>query len=176
MSVEQFMAELSKVGGIAKAVSDEQEALRYLLALLERHQAKRVMKSNFALGEQLGLKQALEQVGVEVIEDAAHGFSEAEIGVTGVLAAIADSGALLLGAEAGHWGLASTLPPVHVAFLKQKQIRQNLDEAFRDLQRAFAQGYKEFVLVTGPSRTADIALTLITGVHGPKELHVVILP
>ncbi len=176
MSVEQFMAELAKVGGIAKAASDEQEALQYLFGLIERHQAKRVMKSNFALGEQLRLKQALEQVGVKVIEEAAHGFSEAEMGVTGVFAAIAETGTLLLGAEAGHWGLASTLPPVHVAFLKKNQIRQNLDEAFKDLKRAFAQGHKEFVLVTGPSRTADIALTLITGVHGPKELHALILP
>lgn len=176
MSVEQFIAELAKVGGIAKAVSDGQEALQYLFSLIERHRAKGVMKSNFALGEQVGLKRALEQAGVEVIEDAAHGFSEAEIGVTGVFAAIADSGTLLLGAEAGYWELASTLPPVHVAFLKKNQIRQNLDEAFKDSKRAFAQGHKEFVLVTGPSRTADIALTLITGVHGPKEVHAVILP
>lgn len=175
MSVEQFITELAKVGGIAKLVSDGQEALRYLFSLIKQHQAEYVMVSNFAMAEELGVKAALEQWGIGVIEETARGFHEAEIGVTGVLAGIADSGTLLLGAEAGFQE-ASLLPPIHIAFLKRDQIRQSLDEAFADLKLAFAQGHKELVLVTGPSRTADIALTLITGVHGPKELHAVIVP
>lgn len=164
------------MGGVAKAVNNPEEAIGYLVDVLRRHRTKRVITSNFPLSDELGLKRVLKQASVEVVDEEADDVHEAEIGLTGVLVAIADSGTLLLDREAGGCGIASILPPVHMAFLRESQMRLNLAEAFIDLKLALAQGHKEFVLITGPSRTADIEQTLILGVHGPKEIHAVILP
>ncbi len=164
------------MGGVAKAVNNREEAIGYLVDVLRRHRAKRVILSNFPLSDELGLERVLKQTSVEVIDEEADDVHKAEIGLTGVLVAIADSGTLLLDGEAGDGGVASILPPVHIAFLRESQMRLTLAEAFIDVKLAFAQGHKEFVLITGPSRTADIEQTLILGVHGPKEIHAVVLP
>lgn len=164
------------MGGVAQAVNNPEEAIGYLVDVLRRHRARRVILSDFPLSEELGLKRVLKQTSVKVIDAEADDVHEAEIGLTGALVAIADSGTLLLDGEAGDCGIASILPPVHIAFLKESQVRLSAREAFIDLKLAFAEGHKEFVLITGPSRTADIEQTLILGVHGPKEIHAVILP
>ncbi len=93
-------------------------------------------------------------------------------GVTGAVCGIAESGSLLLVSGAGQTLTASLLPEVHVAVLKTSEILPNLADALRRPEvRAAAAG----VIVTGPSRTADIEMTLTIGVHGPGELHVFLI-
>jgi L-lactate dehydrogenase complex protein LldG len=63
--------------------------------------------------------------------------------------------------------MVSLLPRVHLAIVRPSALRADLSQAFAEVKN---DGY--FVLVTGPSRTADIELTVTIGVHGPKSLHV----
>ncbi len=94
------------------------------------------------------------------------------VGVTGALAGIADTGSLLLLSGAGHTLTASLLPQVHVVILKTSRIMPTLANALDlDEVRTAAAG----VVITGPSRTADIEMTLTIGVHGPGELHVFLI-
>jgi len=70
--------------------------------------------------------------------------------------------------------LISLLPPVHVAVVSRERILSGLDELLSTLPLP-AEQTSSMVLITGPSRTADIEQILVRGVHGPGEIHVVIV-
>ncbi|MBS1713310.1 MAG: lactate utilization protein [Armatimonadetes bacterium] len=90
---------------------------------------------------------------------------EADLGITAALVAVAESGSLLV---TGGRRLGSLAPPVHVATVPRAAIVGTLDEA---IERT---GHQTSVLVTGPSRTADIEGVLVRGVHGPREVFVLV--
>ena len=103
--------------------------------------------------------------------DPVPGFQpQAQAGITGALAGIAETGTLVLPAGGDHQPLsASLLPAIHIAVLPASRLLTSLEQVMRLPQVASAPAT---VLITGPSRTADIEMTLTIGVHGPKELHV----
>jgi L-lactate dehydrogenase complex protein LldG len=94
-------------------------------------------------------------------------------GVSTALYGLADTGSVVLAASADEPRARSLLPEVHVTLLREDRILPGLDELFaalgKDLPSALA-------IVTGPSRSADIEPKLVIGVHGPGEVHVVLLP
>lgn len=107
-------------------------------------------------------------------------FIDADIGISGANIAIADSGTLVIVSNEGNGRLVTTLPPVHIALLGIEKIVPSLEDATAILQVLPRSGTGQKItsyvsFVTGPSRSADIELTLTVGVHGPKELHVVLL-
>jgi len=90
-------------------------------------------------------------------------------GITSALIGISDTGTLVIPAGEGKPLTASLLPEIHIAILPTSKLISSLPEA---LQMPDVWRSPSTVLVTGPSRTADIEMTLTIGVHGPKELHV----
>lgn len=99
--------------------------------------------------------------------------SSVDVGVTGAAYGLADTGSLvMLASEEPR--MNSLLPPVHVAVLARERLLSGLDELLTTLPRP-ADGTSSMVLITGPSRTADIEQILVRGVHGPGDLHVVIV-
>ncbi|MCK2096110.1 LutC/YkgG family protein [Thauera aromatica] len=109
---------------------------------------------------------------VEAWKDAL--FFHTPASLTGTLGAIAATGSLVLWPTPQEPRLMSLVPPLHIALLKASEVHDNLYEAMR------AQGWTEglptnALLVSGPSKTADIQQTLAYGAHGPKELLVLIL-
>ena len=86
---------------------------------------------------------------------------------------LADTGSVVLAASPEEPRARSLLPDVHVALVREDRILPGLDELFArvrdDMPSALA-------IVTGPSRSADIEQSLTVGVHGPGEVHVVVLP
>jgi L-lactate dehydrogenase complex protein LldG len=99
----------------------------------------------------------------------------AEIGVTGCHAAIAETGSLALLAGPGTPRAASLLPPVHVCIVKRGDLMMTMGEFFSARADDIAASAC-CTFVTGPSRTADIELTLTLGVHGPGQVVVVVGP
>jgi len=99
----------------------------------------------------------------------------AEIGVTGCDAAIAETGSLVLLSGEGKPRTASLLPPIHLAIVSEADLRDTMDEFFRE-RAADIAGAACCTVVTGPSRTADIELTLTLGVHGPGQVIVIVGP
>ncbi len=107
-------------------------------------------------------------------------LDRAGIGLTGVDLAVAESGSLLLMSGPGKGRLVSCLPVVHVALLRPGQLLDTWDEAGVLLevlhrQDPFADSQGSITFITGPSRTADIEFSLTRGVHGPREVHVIVL-
>lgn len=96
----------------------------------------------------------------------------AELGLTAAQWAIAETGTLVLDMAQERHRLASLLPPVHLALLPKARILANLGEALQALPNPLPP---TITFITGPSRTADIELQLVVGVHGPRELHVVLV-
>ena len=107
-------------------------------------------------------------------------FLDADIGITGGNALIAETGTLMLVTNEGNADLATSLPPIHIAVVGIEKIVPTLDDAVaivkllaRSATGQKITSYTQFI--TGPSRSADIELKTQIGVHGPKELHFVLL-
>jgi len=116
-----------------------------------------------------GLLDALQAAGIEI----AHAANpEIKVGLTGALAGIAESGSLALPAGPGCPLTASLLPEIHLAVLARTHLYERLSEA---LPLPAARDASAVVIVSGPSRTADIEMTLTIGVHGPGKLVVFLI-
>ena len=104
-------------------------------------------------------------------------MASADLGITGVNYAIAETGTCVIVPTAGASRLVSLLPPVVIALVERGQVLPSLDELFTLRRRDFVNGDlgSYMSLVTGPSRTADIEYKLVTGVHGPGEVHMVLI-
>lgn len=100
--------------------------------------------------------------------------TEADFGITSADFALADTGTLVMLSSPQEARMISLLPPVHIAVLPRDRILTGLDELLTVLPNPAVQT-SSMVLITGPSRTADIEQILVRGVHGPGELHVVIV-
>ena len=116
-----------------------------------------------------------------LLKDASFGGSgrpeqaEAEVGLTGCDAAIAETGSLALLSGPGQSRAVSLLPPLHVAVVRPTDLWFSMGE-FLSAQTGRLAGAACCTFITGPSRTADIELTLTLGVHGPGRVVVVIGP
>ncbi len=168
--VERFAEELRLLGGSFERCQVEALAGR-LLAFLQERQVETIQTWE---PSQLpdGLLEALQQAGIRV---SSQPDPEVRVGLTGAPAALADTGSLVLPAGPGRPLSISLLPEVHIALLRPEAIYPSLAQSFED--PAFAglrqpDGASSVVLVTGPSRTADIEMTLTIGVHGPGEVQV----
>ena len=110
----------------------------------------------------------------ETRRDTHLGLSHIGIGLTGAMAALSDTGSLVVQCGAGRARLASLLPPVHIAVIRKQQLFPSMAHFMQSHPHA-AKETSNLVFITGPSRTADIEQTLTLGVHGPKELHVILV-
>ena len=95
-------------------------------------------------------------------------------GITGAECALAETGTLVMFSNAAEARLISLLPPAHIAVIPASLILNGLDDLFSRFPRP-ADQTSAMVFITGPSRTADIEQILVRGVHGPGELHAVII-
>jgi L-lactate dehydrogenase complex protein LldF len=117
-----------------------------------------------------GLEAAvLVEAGISVQHEADESI---KAGITGALAGIAETGTLVIPGGKGQPLTASLLPEIHIAVLRASDIEENLAKV---LNLRKVETYPATVLVSGPSRTADIEMTLTIGVHGPGEVHVFVI-
>jgi L-lactate dehydrogenase complex protein LldG len=101
----------------------------------------------------------------------------ADAGITGADYAIAETGTIALHPRAGLSRLVSLAPPVHIAVVERGSVLPSLDELFvlerESLLRGELPSYMN--LISGPSRTGDIEATIVQGIHGPLETHLVLV-
>jgi len=97
--------------------------------------------------------------------------------VTPVFAGIAESGSLMLVSGASTPSTLNLLPDNHIAVLRVADVVGSMEDGWDALRRTYGEGEmpRTAIFVTGPSRTADIELTMILGAHGPRRLHVVLV-
>lgn len=99
---------------------------------------------------------------------------EVEASITSAAGAIADTGAIILRPDKKEPRLMSLVPPIHIAILAAERIHNSFSEVIQK-ENWSDRMPTNILLISGPSKTADIELTLAYGVHGPKELILFIL-
>jgi L-lactate utilization protein LutC len=97
-----------------------------------------------------------------------------DAGITSADYALADTGSLVFLTESRESRLLSLLPPCHIAVIESSKIVSGLDDVLT-LRPLPGERSSAMVVITGPSRTADIEMRLVRGVHGPGEIHVIII-
>jgi L-lactate dehydrogenase complex protein LldG len=170
--IECFRARIEALGGKTHRAESMDDACNYVARVLNGRSA---VASNSALLRQCGITAL---AGVESgITDRARLralCSTTACGITGANYALADTGTLVMLASVQEARMISLLPPVHIALVDRERLLTGLDELLTILPRP-ADETSSMVLITGPSRTADIEQILVRGVHGPGEIHVVVV-
>ncbi len=193
----KFESELAKVAGIAHRAANRQGLEEILKTILSQANATSVVLSRNPLLAELSLEPLLRAWGKGISvwqpseagdapvagDDSLKGFAEASfaatVGITGVDFALAETGSLVVTSWTEGAQLTSLAPPVHVALYRRSQLVASLDEVLGRLPVArtpeqAVQG-RSVVFITGTSRTADIEQILIRGVHGPGEVHAILV-
>jgi L-lactate utilization protein LutC len=177
----QFETELAAVGGLVHHASNAAAVCDSVVRIAATHHARSALGWDVALIEELGLVKRLEEADIQFFTfgQGIRTAEGADIGITTVDYALADTGTLVVRSGDGRARSASLLPPVHIALLKPHRIIGGLDDLFPllawDGEQSGGGLDSAVALITGPSRTADIELTLVVGVHGPQELHVILI-
>ncbi len=174
---ERFTIELEKLSGRVIRVQTRQDARRTVVDLFAEYGWKQVLVWERTLREYPGLTEALQQAGVSLLTGGEiTTLSHASVGITGAQAALADSGTLVLQNLPGQPAPMSLLPEVHVALLSARDIYPNMQNYLNvlDSPAGTVSASSNMVFITGPSRTADIELSLTVGVHGPGKLVVIL--
>ena len=163
-------------------VVEDQDWTSHFKDLLKKRDLKTLL---FAPGTPVGdrLQAAWEGASDELpelvtyegqIEDFKEQLFGIDAAITSTVGGIAETGALILWPDEKEPRLMSLVPPIHIAILHADKIHTTFFEAMQ--AEDWAQKMPtNVVLISGPSKTADIELTLAFGVHGPKELIVIII-
>jgi L-lactate dehydrogenase complex protein LldG len=186
--MEMLFSEISKLGGaIGRVKKDDpstgsgQGLKSALKQLVEEQEVKKATLWNSEELKELGIAQALTELGVQLVSPHAdkRALAECDLGVTGVDYAFPETGTLMLRSSPDKPRAVSLLPRVHLAIVSPAALRADLSPAFAEVGSDGSIAPKGkgtfapyWVFVTGPSRTADIELTVTIGVHGPKALYV----
>lgn len=188
-ALERFREEFERLSGVFYTVDSMSEVPAVVGRIARERNARRVITwSGKALGVDLGdglRGEGLDSVAMPdepVDADEAPRLREinaaAEIGVTGADLAVGETGTLVLVSGRGRPRSTSLLPEYHVAVFDRRALVETLEQAgvileawHADREHPMSGGAISFI--TGPSRTADIELTLTRGVHGPREVHAI---
>lgn len=187
-ALQRFKQEFERVNGVFHRLRTLEEVPTLIRDLAREKSAQALF--SWSPGE-LGvdLRPGLEPVGVRVTvapstvgeradADYREAAARAQIGVTGVDFALAETGTLILRGGPGRPGSTSLLPDSHIAVFGKAQLLETLEQLGVILEAlhtdpALSATGAVISFITGPSRTADIELTLTRGVHGPKEVHAI---
>lgn len=180
---EALQRELEALSAKFHRVHKAEEFPSVMASILGEHALKKAVLWEHPILSALDVRGLLRDAGVSLIDGAQAGpftkaAAEADLGVTAAECAIVESGAIMVRTSVGWERSTSLLPPIHLAILTAAQrVRTvwDLVPVWRDWLRRDGQLPSAIHLITGPSRTADIELTLVLGAHGPKVLHVLAL-
>lgn len=181
--VEGFIRALQAAGGHGHVLRSLEEVVAKVQELVKLASAQRIILGRGEVIDQLHLDQRLRGLVKELwrepptapedMDVAKELLFAADIGITGVDWLIAETGSMVLCSKPGQARSLSLLPPIHVAIAESCQILPDLFDLFTpgrvDPQPA------NVTIITGPSKTGDIELKLVTGVHGPGQVHVIVL-
>lgn len=170
-----------KLSGIAHTVSSEQAAVDEIVSICNARDTKCMALAG--LPESLVTEIEERLAGIKVLKEPYPAetlpgiIDEAEVGVTGIDFAIAQSGTLVEVSTNDAVRLVSGLPPTYIGVLHAADIFNRFEDGSARIREIVKQHDENLVIsfISGPSRTGDIELKLTLGVHGPGEAHAVII-
>ena len=170
--IRSFGERFEALAGQAVRVKNAPEAREWVASFL---QGRSAVASNSRFLADLGIHQ-LPGVQSGFRESAAlrAACAVTDMGISSADFALAQTGTMVMIASPSEARLISLLPPVHVAVFPASRLLTGLDELLTILPKP-AEQTSSMVLITGPSRTADIEQILVRGVHGPGQVYAVIV-
>ncbi len=182
--IDVFEEALRSVQGAPHRCATVEATADLIAEICQQQGQSRVMSWTPAALPLPGLAAALNARGIDLVvsrlpgerKQALEALRPLLVGVTGAAAGLARTGSIVLHADHRHGRLASLIPDIHIALLPADRLYADIAAWLADdetAQKIVASS--NTVIVTGPSRTADIAQTLTLGAHGPRELHVMLI-
>ena len=182
--IEVFEDALQAVQGVPHRIASADEAADIIAELCRQQDQEQALSWTPEALPLPDLPEALAARDIQLIPSRIEGERKQAldelrpilVGVTGAAAGLARTGSIVLHGDASHGRLASLIPDIHIALLPVERLYADIaawiatDEAGAKIAAS-----SNTVIITGPSRTADIAQTLTLGAHGPRELHVLLL-
>ena len=166
--IERFLNEVKKLSGVSQRLVPDRigDALN---ALVSEQNIQKATVWNTSHLKQLGIADSLRSLGVELVSPNAnkHEMALCDLGITEADYLLPETGTLVLRSSAEKSRAVSLLPRIHLAIVRPEMLRADMHQVFAE-----AKEHHYLVFITGPSRTADIELTVTLGVHGPKNLYV----
>jgi L-lactate dehydrogenase complex protein LldG len=176
----RFVQELTAAGGTAHLIPDRAAAPAKVVELVQARGSRRVLLGRGRVLDSLPLADALTSAGVEVVRvdklppgECREALFAADVGISEPEYLIAETGTLAVSSSPEEPRSLTLLPPVHIAVADHAHLLPDLFDLFTRYPSGLPSS---LTLITGPSKTGDIELRLVTGVHGPGEVHVVLLP
>ena len=183
--INKFIEEANAVKAETHLASDDEVALETVIQLLNnqtntkymswddsclpiKNLEKRLDSANYLRYQSIVPRDTMERTRTHIK------LAEVSVGITGCNAALAATGSIVLESKPGQGRLSSLLPAIHIALLTTDQIYPTM-ESYIKAQPETGNRSSNLIIVTGPSRTADITQTLTLGVHGPGTLHIIIV-
>ncbi len=190
-----FTEKAQAVSAIVQVVPDMQTAFEYAVELCERRRKDVTSATEFgdfapppekkrptiaapALKEAdlALLKSICDEKKIRVVRDNLRdNLKGVDVGCTYADFGIAETGTLVINSTDENLRLATMISDIHAAILPLSCIKQDAAALAEDLGGAMADPANFTAFITGPSRTADIERVLAIGVHGPLELHILLL-
>ncbi len=174
----RFLRELEAVGGHGFRAAGIEEARGYVVDLTRERGAKLIVRWDDEELSALGVEGPLSGAGVEVVAwrglpDFREVTARADVGLSTADWAIAETGSLVLSSGPGRGRSVTLLPPTYVAVIPAARVLRDMYEAIEK----YAGGVlpSNVCFHTGPSRSGDIEMSLVTGMHGPGDVHVILL-
>jgi L-lactate dehydrogenase complex protein LldG len=169
--IEALLREVTALSGVGRRLRPA-ELEPQLECLVREHEIRRACLWGTPLLTRMDVAGWLEGLGVTIVSPDAgkRALAECDLGVTEADFALAETGTIGLLSSAERPRGISLLPRVHLALVAPPVFRADLHQVFAEARHA-----PYLVFVTGPSRTADIELTVTLGVHGPQHLEVWVL-
>lgn len=168
---EQFVLEAEKLSCKVAQFTDSQAAVAHIIEIIKQASPK-ITAWDFEYIPLPGLQEGLAQAGIAVVDS---NDATVKVGITGAVAALAATGSIVVQSGKGRPRKVSLLPYAHIAVITESQLvldfetwvaAQNVDH-FRDSANT--------VVISGSSRTADIAMEIVLGAHGPAEVYIVMM-
>lgn len=183
--VARFAAEVRAVGGQAHVAADTRDARAIVGRLLDELSTKSVLCWEHESLRRLELDGLFASKGITALSqctlaaldpsEARRRALSADVGITGVTWAVAETGSVAVASGPGTERIVSLVPPVYITLVERERIVPDLFDLFVKFDTVSGQRLpSNLALITGPSKTGDIELKLTTGVHGPGVWHVVV--
>jgi L-lactate dehydrogenase complex protein LldG len=176
-----FAESFGKLSGVAHRVASETAAAEAIVSIFKTKQARCVAMAGLPASLVAAIEKGCD--GITVLkepfpaDELPDAIDKADVGVTGIAFAIAQSGTMAETSTNDAIRLVSGLPRTYIGVLRAEDIVDKFHDGAERVRRIIQQHDRNIVIsfISGPSRTGDIELILTLGVHGPAEAHAVII-
>ena len=167
--LEQFRLECDRVATTHSEAASLAEVPRAVALYLDANELERrvVVWPEFS---------SLDWSAAGIAAEARPANGDDRTGVTGCFCAIAETGTVLLLSAPQMPKLNALLPENHICVVRRSRLVDTMEEAFARVRAETGEPPRSMFFVSGPSRTADIELTIVIGAHGPYRAHVIVVP